>query len=197
MKRQLSCMVLSVMPLLLATFSVFAAGTGTCTSSFPNTGFDSTYEICITAQRNAQEAMSAQQALAEQQRAAAAERDRLGREAYLRSQAEAAAPKPKTADEIEKEQKQKWCADQRANLPLAKSRCESIARGNYSGALQMTCKNEISKTIQGGINVYIFGGTVSSTTSCSATYEAIMNETIQRCETDRLAVEIALNSQCK
>lgn len=126
--------------------------------------------------------MNAQAAAAEAQRGMAAQRE---------AEARAAAQK------IEQEAKAKWCSDTLANIPIAISRCKSDARSTYSRNLYYICRGETSRTIEGNITVYIFGGTVSSTTSCSGTYEAERDATISRCETDGLIIESAVTAQCK
>lgn len=128
---------------------------------------------------------------AEMDRAAAAAEAQRGLAAQREAEAQAAAQR------IEQEAKAKWCSDTLANIPIAISRCKSDARSTYSRNLYYICKGETSRTIEGNITVYIFGGTVSSTTSCSGTYEAERDATISRCETDGLIVERTVKAQCK
>lgn len=93
--------------------------------------------------------------------------------------------------------KAKWCAEQKANLPGAILQCKTDAGRVFSDALRYTCNGETSRTIQGGITVYAFGGTISSTTSCSAVYSAEMTTQQSRCESDGFKVGRALEEQCK
>ncbi len=107
--------------------------------------------------------MNAQAAEAERQRALAAEAAAKSRQAEQNR---------KTPAEIEKETKKKWCSDMLANIPIAISRCKSEATATYARHMALTCKGETSRTVEGGITVYIFGGTISYTTSCSEIYVA-------------------------
>lgn len=113
------------------------------------------------------------------------------------ARAQQAAQNKKTPAEIEKETKKKWCADTLANIPIAISKCKSEANATYSRQLYFICNGETSRTVEGGITVYIFGGTISSTTSCSAVYEAERVATRSRCETDGLIVARTVTDQCK
>ena len=128
--------------------------------------------------------------------AAAAEAQRA-MQAEQAARAQQAAQNKKTPAEIEKETKKKWCADTLANIPIAISKCKSEANATYSRQLYFICNGETSRTIEGGITVYIFGGTISSTTSCSAVYEAERVATRSRCETDGLIVARTVTDQCK
>lgn len=128
--------------------------------------------------------------------AAAAEAQRA-MQAEQAARAQQAAQNKKTPAEIEKETRKKWCADTLANIPIAISKCRTEAKATFSRQMYFVCKGETSKTIEGGITVYFFGGTVSSTTSCSATYEAEREATLSRCETDGLILERTVTDQCK
>lgn len=102
-----------------------------------------------------------------------------------------------TIASIEEEAKKRFCSEKIADIPRVVAQCKTDAHSDYSYNLGAVCQGQTSKTITGSISAWIFGGTRSTTTSCTLLERAKRDAAISKCDSDAENVRRALDKQCK
>jgi hypothetical protein len=102
-----------------------------------------------------------------------------------------------TVAAVEAEAKKRWCAEKIADVPRFISQCKTRAHSDYSYSLGAICQGQTSQTRTASMSAWIFGGTVSTTSSCSLLELSKRDAAISKCDSDAANVRRALDKQCE